>query len=384
MPVSVVIVGAGIVGAACGHALARAGAAVTVVEGRFPGGGATAAGMGHVVVMDDAPAQLALTARSRALWQGLARRLPAAAEYRTTGTLWVAADAAELEEAARKQSLLAAAGIAARVLGADELGRLEPGLRRGLAGGLIVPGDAVAYPPPVAAFLLEEAVRLGAMVRRGAPVAVLAGDEGHGPEVRLADGTRLRADVVLVAAGAETPMLVPGVPIRPRKGHLVITDRAPGLLTHQIIELGYVKRAHDVATDSVAFNVQPRATGQILVGSSRQIDVSSRDVDRDILRRMLARCFDYMPGLARVPAIRTWTGIRAATPDGLPLVGPWPAVPGVWLATGHEGLGITTSLGTAEVLTHLLCGTASTLDPLPCLPARFGTPAVTGRVVTHA
>jgi glycine/D-amino acid oxidase-like deaminating enzyme len=319
MPVSVVIVGAGIVGAACGHALTRAGAAVTVVEGRFPGGGATAAGMGHVVVMDDSPAQLALTARSRELWQGLARRLPAAAEYRTSGTLWVAADAAELEEAARKQSLLAAAGIAARVLGADELGRLEPGLRSGLAGGLLVPDDAVAYPPAVAAFLLEEAVRLGAMVRRGSPVVGLWGDEGRGPAVGLADGTRLRADAVLVATGAEAPMLVPGVPIRPRKGHLVITDRAPGLLTHQIIELGYVKRAHDVATDSVAFNVQPRATGQILVGSSRQIDVSSRDVDRDILCRMLVRCFDYMPGLARVPAIRTWTGIRAATPHALAL-----------------------------------------------------------------
>lgn len=79
---------------------------------------------------------------------------------------------------------------------------------RGLAGGLLVPGDVVAYPPPVTAFLLEEAVRLGAMVRRGSPVVVLSGDEGHGPEVRLADGTRLRADVVLVATGAEAPARV--------------------------------------------------------------------------------------------------------------------------------------------------------------------------------
>ena len=92
----VTIVGAGIVGAACARALARAGARVTVVESRFPGGGATAAGMGHVVVMDDSPAQLALTARSRDLWNELAAELPPEAEYRRAGTLWVAADADEL------------------------------------------------------------------------------------------------------------------------------------------------------------------------------------------------------------------------------------------------------------------------------------------------
>jgi glycine/D-amino acid oxidase-like deaminating enzyme len=371
MAVSVVIVGGGIVGAACARALARAGADVTVVESRFPGGGATAAGMGHVVVMDDSPARLALTARSRELWQTLAAALPAAAEYRPSGTLWVAADADEMEEAVRKQSILTAAGIEARLLDPAALARAEPSLRPGLAGGLLVPGDAVVYPPPVAAWLLDEAARHGAKVHRESPAAAVMPAAGRGAEVRLADGARLRADVVLVAAGAASPQLVPGVPIRPRKGHLVITERMPGFLTHQVIELGYVKRAHDVGTDSVAFNVQPRATGQLLVGSSRQIDVESRDVDHAIVRRMLERCFEYMPGLARVPAIRTWTGFRAATPDGLPLVGPWPALPGVWLATGHEGLGITTSLGTAELVAHLLCGVDTCLDPLPCRPARF-------------
>jgi glycine/D-amino acid oxidase-like deaminating enzyme len=126
----------------------------------------------------------------------------------------------------------------------------------------------------------------------------------------------------------------------------------------------------------VAFNVQPRATGQLLVGSSRQVDVDSRDVDRAILRQMLDRCREYMPDLADVPAIRTWTGLRAATPDGLPLVGPWQKLPGVWLATGHEGLGITTSLGTAELVAHGLSGTGTRLDPLAFLPARFAVAEV--------
>ena len=371
MSARVTIVGAGIVGAACARALARGGATVTVIESRFPGGGATAAGMGHVVVMDDSPAQLALTSRSRALWAELAAELPADAEYRRAGTLWVAADDDEMAEARRKEQLLDAAGIAARTLSAAELERAEPHLRAGLAGGLLVPDDAVLYPPPVAGWMLADAVRHGATLLRESPVAAIADPALAPGSVRLADGRVLGADVVIVATGVAAADLVPGVPVRPRKGHLVITERMPGFVSHQLIELGYVKRAHDVGTDSVAFNVQPRATGQLLVGSSRQIDVTSRDVDPAILRQMLDRCIAYMPDIARVPAIRTWTGFRAAAPDGLPLVGPWPALPGVWLATGHEGLGITTSLATAEIVAAALVGTPTALDVRPLLPARF-------------
>ena len=368
----ITIVGAGIVGAACARALVRAGARVTVVEARFPGGGATAAGMGHVVVMDDSPAQLALTKRSRDLWHVLAEELPPEAEWRRTGTLWVAADDDEVAEAARKQEVLAAVGVASRQVDAAELAAAEPTLRAGLAGGLLVPDDAVVYPPPVAAWLLAEAVREGAMVIRAVGVASVAGEDLAPGCVRLTDGRTLAGDAVVVAAGTATPRLVPGVPLRPRKGHLVITDRVPGFVSHQLIELGYGKRAHDVGTDSVAFNVQPRATGQLLVGSSRQVDDDTRDIDPAMLQRMLDRCLAYMPELAGVSALRTWTGLRAATPDGLPLVGPWGEMPGVWLATGHEGLGITTSLGTAELVAHGLCGAPTTLDSLPFLPARCG------------
>jgi len=372
----VTVVGAGIVGAACARVLARAGCRVTVCEARFPAGGATAAGMGHVVVMDDSPDQLALTARGRDLWEEVAPVLPAGAEYRRTGTLWVAADDDEMVEASAKAARLAAAGIACRLVDGAELARREPALRAGLAGGLLVPDDAVVYPPPVAAWMMEEAVAAGAECRRG-QAAVAVDDDG---QTRFEDGTRLGADVVVVATGAAVARLVPGVPVRPRKGHLVITDRAPGLVTHQLVELGYVKRAHDVGTDSVAFNVQPRATGQLLVGSSRQIDVANRDIDAAMLSRMLARCLDYLPGLARVPAIRAWTGLRAATPDGLPLVGPWPGSPRTWLATGHEGLGITTALATAEVLAAGLLGRQAPLPAAPLLPARLQPAPLAGGV----
>ena len=147
------------------------------------------------------------------------------------------------------------------------------------------------------------------------------------------------------AAGASAADLTPGLEIKKRKGHLVITDRYPGFVRHQLVELGYLKSAHSVSGDSVAFNVQPRRTGQILIGSSRQYGAEHKEVDNFMLVRMLQRAQEYMPGLAQMSTVRTWTGFRAATPDKLPLIGPWTGDKSIFLATGHEGLGITTSLG---------------------------------------
>jgi len=88
----VIVVGAGIVGAACADELARRGMSVAVVDRDLIGGGATAAGMGHIVVMDDSEAQFALTRYSRELWQKLRPELPDDVEYQQSGTIWVAAD----------------------------------------------------------------------------------------------------------------------------------------------------------------------------------------------------------------------------------------------------------------------------------------------------
>jgi len=172
------------------------------------------------------------------------------------------------------------------------------------------------------------------------------------------------------ATGAWAPELTPGIEVRKRKGHLAITDRYPHFVRHQLVELGYLKSAHSTTADSVAFNAQPRRTGQILIGSSRQYGAEHSAIDPPILGRMLSRAAEYMPRLLELSAIRTWTGFRAATPDKLPLIGPCPERPRLYLATGHEGLGITTSLGTAEVLAAQLLGRPCAIPVEPYLPGR--------------
>jgi len=359
----IIVIGAGIVGASCARALSLAGLKVLVLEQDYPGGGATAAGMGHVTVMDDSDAMFVLTRYSRDLWDAIVPRLSPECEYERRGTLWVAADEEEMNVVRSKHAYYQQRGVDSFCLDSKQLGEAEPNLRAGLSGAFVVPGDAVVYSPVVAQWLLDDA---RVEVRNQARVVDVSASG-----VTLADGARVAAGATVCATGTAAVNLFPEVPVRPRKGHLAITDRYPGYVRYQIIELGYHKSAQGESNESVAFNVQPRHTGQLLIGSSRQYGATHSSIDSAILRRMLARALEFMPGLASLSIIRTWTGFRAATADKLPLIGPHPGRDNVYLATGHEGLGITMSLGTGELIADLVLGRQSAIPVEPYLPVRM-------------
>jgi D-hydroxyproline dehydrogenase subunit beta len=255
--------------------------------------------------------------------------------------------------------------VESEILSAEMLVKEEPHLRP-MAGALWVPTDAVLYPPCAAGYLLREAMRLGVKVLSGKRVT--AARRGR---VRLEDGSELQTGRIVNACGADAARLTPGLPIRKRRGHLVITDRYPGFVRHQLVELGYLKSAHSVTTDSVAFNVQPRKTGQLMIGSSREYGAEEATINHALLAAMVARTREYLPEIGDLHAIRVWTGFRPATPDKLPLIGPWPEDETVYLATGHEGLGITTSLATAKVLAGTMLGARAEIAAEPYLPSRY-------------
>ena len=367
-PRTAIVVGAGIVGAACAEALADAGVTVNVLDARRPGGAATAAGMGHVLVLDDSEAQLSLTKLGRDLWDARAGELPPAVERDPCGTIWVAADDEELAAVRTKHAWYAARGVDTEILDAAALRHHEPELRDGLVGGLRIPGDSVVYPPAATRHMLDRVVAAGGQVEECRPVARC--DDGR---VELVDGSVRAADLVVCAAGLGSPALcdVPGLVVRPKKGHLAITDRAPGFVRHQLVELGYLKSAHGDQRESVAFNVQPRHTGQVLLGSSRQVDDDDPTIDAALLARMVEHGIAFLPRLAELPVIRVWTGFRPSTDDHLPVLGPAPGRPGLWLATGHEGLGITTSLATARLLVDWLLDREPAIDWRPYDTARL-------------
>ena len=360
----VLIIGGGIVGAACAAECAHAGLSVAIVEAKMIGGGATAAGMGHLTVMDDSEAQFALTRYSQLLWDQISDELPREVEHDACGTIWVAADEEEMLEVERKQKFYSQRGVPVEVLDAQSLRQAEPNLRHGLVGGLRVPGDSVIYPPCAAQHFVDRTVT------KGGRVFIDSVTEITRDGVRLRGGSTVAAGVVVNAAGSWSPNLTAGLKVKKRKGHLLITDRYPQFLRHQLVELGYLKSAHSLTAESVAFNIQPRKTGQLLIGSSRQFEVEDSAVDNSILTRMLRRAIEFLPGLGRLSALRAWTGFRAATPDKLPLIGPDVEHPRLYLATGHEGLGITTSLATAKLLVDQIVNRTPAIPVAPYLPSR--------------
>mgnify|MGYP001157920368 CR=1 FL=1 len=378
----VIVVGAGIVGVACAWAFACEGLEVLLLDSRPPGNHTSAAGMGHVVVMDDSEAQMRLTTRGRALLSAFLAEVPAGLaapiEYEATGTLWIAEDEASALAVRAKRDAYANEGVAAEVLDRSALRAAEPCLAHDLEAGLLVPDDFVVYAPTVVQALLTEARAKGVRFEAKEVVHV-------GPRSVLArDGQRFEADCVVVAAGESSLGLIEvadleneqraafdALAMRRRKGQLIITERYPDFARHQLVELGYLASAHGHARASVAFNLQPRATGQVLLGSSREYDAADDGVDQDVLYRMVKRAERFVPRVTDLQVLRCWSGFRVATEDHLPYVGPLWQGSSLLLACGHEGLGITTALSTARLLRDHVLARPDTSFPIePYLPTR--------------
>jgi glycine/D-amino acid oxidase-like deaminating enzyme len=236
-------------------------------------------------------------------------------------------------------------------------------LRPGLPGALFVPGDRVLYPPVAARWFVDRARARGALVREHTRVTRI--ERG----LVTTESERWPTEAVVVATGCAAPSLLEGVRVVPRKGHLVITQRVPALCRHQLVELGYHRSTHVASGTAVAFNVQPRASGQLLIGSSREFAGFDASLSRTVLGEMLARVVSFLPSLGAIEATRAWTGFRPASEDGRPFLGA-SRIPGVWVAAGHEGLGITTSTGSARLLADLILKRAPAIDPSPYDPVR--------------
>ena len=361
-----IVVGAGIVGAACAAALQAVGCDVLLVDAGIPGGGVTAAGMGHLVALDETDDELDLCLLSLARWDEYLATRAGLAEHVRCGTLWVAEDDAQMAHARMRAGRLGRRGWDAAELSGDELARTEPALRAGLAGAVRVARDGVVYPPAVARDLAGTLVALGGRTRFGATVARI--DAGA---VTLASGERIDTGDVVVATGTAVTGLLPDIPIFPRKGHLAITARYPRRLAHQVVSMGYGQTEAGSDALAVAANVQPRITGQWLIGSCRQDGIRHADVDPRVLAQVLRSAIALLPCLADMKIIRSWTGMRPATFDGRPVIGRHPTLPRVWVAAGHEGLGVTTAFGTAQLLADLMLDRPAAIAAAPYSPMRF-------------
>ncbi len=365
----VAIVGAGIIGSAIARELAVAGHSVVVLEAEEVAGETSCRAMGHVGAYDDSEAQLGFTFFGRRLWEELSPELPPEVDFVRRGALWVARDAEEMAEVERKRAVYRRARVDVDVVDGRRLATMEPNLAPGLAGALWVPGDIVLDAAEATRYLARRASELGVEIRTHTPVRSLRPDG-----VDLGNGQSVRAGHVVLATGWQAPTLLPSLPIRPRKGHIVLTEPLPGYVRHQVTEVSYVRGASPTQSESITFSFQPRSSGRYLLGATRQYVGSSTEVDPAVVERLLERARLFLPGIREVPIARTWAGLRPAGPDAVPILGPMPGRRELLVAVAHEGIGITTALATGRLVREMIDGRPPSIPLEPFRPERLAAP----------
>lgn len=385
-----VVVGAGIIGAACARELALAGLEVTVVDRGGPASATTSHGEGNVLVSDKGPGpELRLAQLSRRLWPRIADSLAAhgdsrvraaasAVEWDPKGGLVLATTAegaAALGDFGDEQR---AAGVRVEPLDAQAVADAEPFATAGHTAALYYPDDGQVQPAGAATALLTEALAAGAALRSGCEVHAPVVRGGRLVGLRTSQGA-LYADHFVDAAGPWagelSARLGAPVDVRPRRGDVLVTTPLPPTVFHKVYDADYVgavgSSAEELQTSAV---VESTGAGSVLIGSSRRRAGFDDRLRPEALSAVAAKALRLFPSLAGVPVMRAYGGFRPYVPDHLPVIGPDPRRGGLWHAGGHEGAGIGLSVGTARLLRQLLLAQGPyDLDPAPF---RVDRPAV--------
>jgi D-hydroxyproline dehydrogenase subunit beta len=362
----VVIVGAGMVGAACAYALTRVGLTVTVIDRAGVAAGTTGSGEGNILVSDKEPGpELDLALWSNRLWREWGSEV-GGIELEPKGGLVVGS----LSELAAAQS---AAGVVTEAV--SDPRSLEPRLAEDLTRGVFYPQDMQVQPMLAAARLL-----------RASGATVLPGTELTG--VRVANGRISSIDSttrsistghVINAAGTwggqVSSLLGAPVPVLPRRGFILVTEPLPpGMIRHKVYTADYLANVassdEGLETSTV---VEGTAAGPVLIGASRERVGFDRALSVPVLRKLAAGAVRLFPFLRDVRLLRAYRGFRPYCPDHLPVIGFDPRVEGVLHACGHEGAGIGLAPATGELIASLLTGGSAPVSAIPFSPQRFAS-----------
>ena len=362
----ILVVGGGVIGCAIAYELAKAGLAVTLVERGTPGCEASSAGAGMLAPQAESSApspRLGLGLASKALYAELALELRERTgldiEYETGGNLHCFLD--EGDEAVGRAACAwqREAGLKAELLSRADALALEPDLSPEVRGALFLPEDHwVNNPRLVTALATAAALERVRFVTGEATVLVRAGDRVTGVQV---GEDQIRAALVVLAAGAWSGQLAATaglrLPVGPVRGQIVCLEGIPRRHRHLL----HIKDHYLVS----------RANGEILIGASVEWAGFAKQVTAEYVRSALDAAIRLAPALARLPIKATWAGFRPWAPDERPIIGAWPGLDGLVIATGHFRNGILWAPITARLIRELLVERAPSMDITPFLPDRF-------------
>ena len=368
-PADIVVIGAGVVGAAVACELARRGVSVEIVDERPVGMGATQASAGvlapYIEAREGSPF-LDLTVRGLGLFDNFIERVIAESglpvPYRRTGTLDIATDDREMSALRTTAEVLARRDVAALLLDAQAVRAEEPQLGDGAVGGLMIESHGFVAAGDLTRALVAAARRLGAQLIE--PSRVRRITRLHGDMIVETDRGSLTSNAVVLAAGCWSGQIaIDGnvhatVPVRPVRG--------------QLLHLGWTGTPLRRVTWSGRCYLVPWDDGTLLVGAT----VEEAGFDE---RTTVAGVRDLLDAVCEVVP-HAWTagfrgarvGLRPATPDNLPVIGPSGAVPNLMYATGHYRNGVLLAPLTAQLVADAMLD--NRIDPMlaPLSPSRFG------------
>jgi glycine oxidase len=361
--VKVLIVGGGVIGCAAAYELARAGCRVTLFERGTPGAEASSAAAGLLAPIDESAetsfARLALA--SWRLYPAVVRDLEARTgidvEYMTRGTIYPTSAAQKRRDVGQWADM---AEFGMEMLDGEELHRREPALSPTIRHAIFVKGDHWLNNQKLVLAYAQAAAAAGVELKTGCNVSRLLVDGGRARGL-VADGERFDGDAVLLAAGAWSGELMAGLgaPLRiePRRGQMLALAHVPTVVSHCVHGEVYLV---------------PRPSGELLVGATVERAGFQRAVTAEGIAGLLRSAIELVPALGELPIARTWCGFRPWAPDSLPVLGPWPGVAGLFLATGHFRNGILLAPVTARLMTEWITGGQPSLAMKDFLPERFG------------
>ncbi|WP_232531704.1 NAD(P)/FAD-dependent oxidoreductase [Microbacterium halophytorum] len=376
--VDVVVIGAGITGAAAAYFVASAGLSVTVIERGSIASGTSSHCEGNILVSDkELGPELELALYSQDVWRKDLAEHAATWEYEAKGGIMVAPDEASLTSLRALADHQRSMGIRVEDLdGPAALREREPYLNPALAGGAAYPQDAQVQPLLATHHLLKLARERGATIITHTPVTRIDSSGGRVTGVRTPDGV-VSAGIVLNCAGpwVRDVARLAGeidVPVMPRRGFVLVSQPIPVTIRHKVYSASYVG---DVASGDADLQVSPvvegTPSGTILLGSSRERVGFDTSFSLDAVSRIARAGVALFPALADLHLLRTYSGFRPFCPDHLPVIGPDSRMPGLWHVGGQEGAGIGLSVGIAKLLAQALTGQETDLDLAPFHPDRF-------------
>ena len=373
----VAIIGGGVMGCAIAYELATRGVPVTIIEQREVAASASGASAGGVRQQGRDLRELPLALRAIPRWPGLADRLGVDVEYRRGGHLTLIEDETLLAPFAKGVVRQREAGLDIRLVEPRELAAIMPGIAPTVIAGSYTPEDGHANPILTTKAYADAAVRAGAILRERTTVAGFRTDaEGRVTAVETTDGAipcRWAINAAGAWAGAVARLAGTEIPLRPGCYQMLVTAPAPHLLDpvvgcvgrplslKQVPGGGFVVGGGWAGTVHLE-NGRPGTLGAHIAGSA-------------------AACTGVLPLLRRLPLVRAWSGMEGESPDGIPMIGPDPAVPGLFHCCGFTGHGFAISPEVGALVATWLAAGESPYDVHHFDPARFAGGIIPDRVL---